>query len=175
MICQNCGKNEATTHIKRVVNGDTTETHLCAECAQHLGYGDMFSGFGLNLDDFFGNFLGDTVQKLSSPVEQRCPKCGSTFGDIVNSGKIGCSECYRTFYDKLLPSIQRIHGRIKHSGKFVSVQPKNEKIPEPIKENPLEKLQKDLEKAVANQEFEQAAVIRDKIKEIEDNNSKNIE
>ena len=64
MLCQNCGKNEATTHIKRVVNGDTTETHLCAECAQHLGYGDMFSGFGLNLDDFFGSFLGDSGAKM---------------------------------------------------------------------------------------------------------------
>ena len=115
MLCQNCGKYEATTHIKRVVNGDTTEMHLCADCAQHLGYGDMFSGFGLNLDDFFGGFLEDTVQKIAAPTRQRCPKCGNTFGDIVHSGKVGCSECYRTFYDKLLPSLQRIHGRIRHS------------------------------------------------------------
>lgn len=175
MLCQNCGKNEATTHIKRVVNGDTTETHLCAECAQHLGYGDMFSGFGLNLDDFFGSFLGDSVQKLSSPTEQRCPKCGCTFGDIVNSGKIGCSECYRTFYDKLLPSIQRIHGRIKHNGKLVSAPQTEMKKEEPVKENPTEKLKKELEKAIADQEFEQAAVLRDKIKEIENNSSKKIE
>ena len=46
MLCQNCGKNEATTHVKRVVNGDTTEMHLCQNCAEHLGYGDLFSGFG---------------------------------------------------------------------------------------------------------------------------------
>ena len=168
MLCQNCGKNEATTHVKRIVNGDTTETHLCAQCAQHLGYGDIFSGFGLNLDDFFGGFLGDTVQKLASPAEQKCPKCGSTFGDIVKSGRLGCSDCYRTFYDRLLPSIQRIHGRIRHNGKQIAAsveaheEPKEEK-----EENKLEKLRVQLSEAVEKQEFEQAAVIRDEIKKLE--------
>ncbi len=167
MFCQNCGKNEATTHIRQVVNGDTTQMHLCTECAQHLGYGDMFSGFGLNLDDFFGGFLGDTVQKLASPTEQRCDKCGNTFGDIVRSGKVGCSRCYETFYDKLLPSIQRIHGRIKHNGKQA---PAVEAVAQPVvevKEDPVEKLKRDLADAIEKQEFEQAAVIRDKIKELE--------
>lgn len=169
MLCQNCGKNEATTHIKRVVNGDTTETHLCAQCAEHLGYGDMFSGFGLDFDDFFGGFLGDSVQKSALPYEQRCPKCGCTFGDIVNSGKIGCSDCYRTFYDKLLPSIQRIHGRIKHSGKRVEASNIIETKPTV---NKLDELKAKLEEAVKNQEFEQAAVIRDEIRELENNQSK---
>jgi hypothetical protein len=53
MLCQNCERNEATTHIKKVVNGETAETHLCADCAAHLGYGDFFSGFGLNLGEIF--------------------------------------------------------------------------------------------------------------------------
>ena len=173
MLCQNCGKNEATTHVKRIVNGDTTETHLCAECAQHLGYGDIFSGFGLSLDDFFGGFLGDTMHKLSAPAEQKCPKCGSTFGDIVNSGRLGCSDCYRTFYDKLLPSIQRIHGRIKHNGKQVALPKENE---DPTVENDsskkIEELKLQLAKAVEDQEFEQAAVIRDEIKKLTDELSK---
>ena len=168
MICQNCGKNEATTHIRQVVNGDTTQMHLCRECAQHLGYGDMFSGFGLNLDDFFGGFLGDTVQKLASPTEQRCPKCGNTFGDIVRSGKVGCSECYKTFYDKLLPSIQRIHGRIKHNGKQVLAVENVAQPVEQMKEDPVERMKKELADAVEKQEFEQAAIIRDKIKELEE-------
>ena len=169
MICQNCEKNEATTHIRQVVNGDTTQMHLCAECAQHLGYGDMFSGFGLNLDDFFGGFLGDTVQKLVSPTEQRCSKCGNTFSDIVRSGKVGCSECYKTFYDKLLPSIQRIHGRIKHNGKQAAAVEITDVPVETKEENPLEKLKQELADAIEKQEFEQAAVIRDKIKELENN------
>ena len=53
MLCQNCGKNEATTHIKQVINGDTAERHLCSECAEHLGYGDAFSGFGFDVAGLF--------------------------------------------------------------------------------------------------------------------------
>lgn len=48
MLCQNCGKNEATTHIKRIVNGEPSELHLCTACAEHLGYADVFSGIGFN-------------------------------------------------------------------------------------------------------------------------------
>lgn len=168
MLCQNCGKYEATTHVKRVVNGDTTEMHLCSKCAAHLGYGDIFSGFGLNLDDFFGGFLGDTAAQLTAGNQKRCEKCGSTFEDIIKSGKLGCADCYRTFYDELLPSLQRIHGRIKHSGKKAlnNIEAVEEKA-EPKKENDLSSLKAELEQAVKEQNFEQAAVLRDKIKELE--------
>lgn len=58
-------KNEATTHIKQVINGDTAERHLCSECAEHLGYGDAFSGFGFDVAGLFGNFFGDAVHSLA--------------------------------------------------------------------------------------------------------------
>ena len=74
MLCQNCGKNEATTHIKQVINGDTAERHLCSECAEHLGYGDAFSGFGFDVAGLFGNFFGDAVHSLGAPRKVvRCP------------------------------------------------------------------------------------------------------
>lgn len=164
MLCQNCGKNEATTHIKRVVNGNMAEMHLCSACAQHLGYGDMFSGFGFNLDEFFGGLLGDENLSIGSSYEEKCPKCGCTFNDIVRSGKLGCADCYRKFYDRLLPSLQRIHGKIKHTGKKAALAvPKTEER----KINPVEKLKEDMQKAIDEQNFEQAAVLRDRIKELE--------
>jgi protein arginine kinase activator len=170
MLCQNCGKNEATTHIKRVVNGDMTETHLCASCAEHLGYGDMFSGFGFNLDDFFGGLLGEDVPMLGAAEhEEKCPKCGCTFSDIAKSGKLGCADCYRKFYDQLLPSLQRIHGKIKHTGKRAMV-PHVESSKE-LKINPVVKLKEDLQKAIEAQNFEEAAVLRDRIKEMEADNN----
>ena len=83
MLCQNCGKNEATTHVKRVVNGDTTEMHLCQNCAEHLGYGDLFSGFGFDLGNIFSGILGEDMPLLSSAHEEKCPKCG---GIMVEKG-----------------------------------------------------------------------------------------
>ena len=82
------------------------ESHLCAECAKNLGYSDMLSGFGLDLSEFLGGFLGDMMPALTRGNSERCPKCGTSFSDIVRSGRVGCAECYRTFYDELLPSIQ---------------------------------------------------------------------
>lgn len=164
MLCQNCGKNEATTHIKQIVNGDTTQMHLCAGCAEHLGYGDIFSGFGFNLEGFFSGLLGENMPMLTG-AEEKCPKCGSTFSDIAKSGKIGCADCYRKFYDKLLPSLQRIHGKIKHTGKQAMLATVNENKEPKI--NPVAKLKEDLQKAIEEQNFEQAAVLRDRIKEME--------
>ena len=170
MLCQNCGKNEATTHIKQIINGDMAESHLCSDCAAHLGYSDVFSGFGLNLSELFGGFLGDMMPSITSGKTQRCPKCGTSFDEIAHSGKVGCADCYRTFYDKLLPSIQRIHGKIKHSGKTVSAAPEQPKID--TKEEKIEKLKAAMNDAVAKQDFENAAKIRDEIKALEGGENK---
>ena len=170
MLCQNCGKNEATTHIKQIINGDMAESHLCSDCASHLGYSDVFSGFGLNLSGLFGGLLGDMMPSISAGKSPRCPKCGTSFEEIVRDGRVGCADCYTTFYDRLLPSIQRIHGKIKHSGKVTNSAPVESK--EETTEEKIEKLKIAMNEAVAKQEFETAAKIRDEIKALEGGESK---
>ncbi len=165
MLCQNCGKREATTHIKQVINGDTAEQHLCANCAEHLGYGDMFTGFGLSFSDMFGGFFGDSMQnKALAPAQERCGKCGYSFQDIVREGKVGCADCYRSFYDKLKPSLQRIHGKVSHNGK-TSLHTAEKQ--EPSREETLLEKKNQLQQAIAAQEFEQAAKLRDEIRAME--------
>ena len=162
MLCQNCGKNEATTHLKRIINGEAAETHLCSQCAAALGYNSVFSDFGLNLSDLFGGFFGDMpVSRLSNRVI-RCEKCGCSFDDIVKSGMVGCADCYTTFYDKLQPSLQRIHGKTTHQGKFP--QGASEEVK---KAHKLSELRAELNKAIDEQNFERAAQLRDEIKGME--------
>jgi len=173
MLCQNCGRNEATTHIKRVINGATSESHLCAECAGSLGYGDMFSGFGFSFGELLGSFLGEaTPSPAAIPLEtNRCKRCGNSWHDIVREGKLGCAECYRTFFDKLQPSLQRIHGKIKHNGKISSgsfVEAEAVKTPEQEKSDKRTALEAEMKKAIEEQNFEQAAVLRDKIKALDE-------
>lgn len=161
MLCQNCRKQEATTHVKRIVNGETAEFHLCSDCAKSLGFGDAFSDFGLGFSDMLSSFFEPTaIGHLSSNL-LRCEKCGSSFNDIVKSGKLGCANCYRTFYDKLLPSLERIHGRTRHEGKIANGSPVQKKIDKKAE------LQKKLEEAVAIQDYETAAKLRDEIKALE--------
>ncbi len=168
MICQNCGKRTATMHIKTIVNGKLTQYHLCPECAREKGYDSMFGGW--NLD--FGNLLGGLIGR-NRPEEQvmRCPKCGSAFAEIAKTGKIGCAECYKTFRSQLLPAIQKIHGTTQHKGKTpgssaLRIQNSDHQLM-PVQETPLEEKKRLLKKAIEEQEFEQAAVLRDEIKEME--------
>lgn len=171
MLCQNCNKNEANTHIKQIVNGERTETHLCSDCANHLGYNDVFSDFDLNFNGFFGGLLGDMISPVLLGNVKRCEKCGSSYNDIVREGKVGCADCYRTFYDKLAPSIQRIHGKIHHTGKTGTAAAQEAVKEKADNTEKIAGLKEDMDEAVKTQNFEEAARIRDEIKALEGGNN----
>lgn len=160
MLCQSCSKNTATTYVKTIINGVLSESALCPECAKKLGYTDIFSNFDFN----FGSILGNNTEQRGSK-EPQCSFCGATFDSIAKSGKIGCANCYKVFYDRLIPSIQRIHGNTKHRGKCpgsaaLILHPRSRLTPEQIR---LQEKQNELEKAIKEQNFEYAAVLRDEI------------
>lgn len=173
MLCQNCSKEQATTHIKRVVNGEATEQHLCAACAKKLGFDSFFDDFSLSIPNIFAGFFGDAPLALSGRQSERCATCGSSFEEIVRTGMVGCADCYETFYDRLLPSIQRIHGRAKHAGKHppqtIAADAAAAQAPQtPSKEDKLTDLQTQMQQAIESQNFEQAAVLRDAIKALKE-------
>lgn len=159
MLCQSCEKRQASTHIKTIMNGELKEYNLCSECAAKLGYGSFFGDFGLDLDKLFGSFMESFGNTRTS---KRCPSCGSSFEDIAKSGKVGCAKCYEVFYEELLPSIQRIHGRTCHTGKLARSAGTEVRL-----KNEISTLQKELQQAIKTQEFEKAAEIRDRIRELE--------
>ncbi|MCI9273291.1 MAG: hypothetical protein HFE39_04955 [Clostridiales bacterium] len=162
MLCQSCGKSQATTHVKSIVNGELKEFMLCSECAKKMGYGSLFHGFGFNLGSFLGSFLGEEGAPEQTMNTVRCKRCGSSFNEIAKTGQVGCAECYRTFYDRMIPSIQRIHGNTTHVGKLASSAGMQARL-----KNELEKAKEELKRAIQEQEFEKAAQLRDRIKEIE--------
>lgn len=172
MKCQHCNQNEATTHIKKVVNGKKEEMYLCSECAKELGVMDEFKMPTMSemfSDSFLGNFLGAGVAAMNSLAGvDRCSSCGSSFNDIVNSGRIGCADCYDKFEDKLEPSIRKIHGKTKHIGKFITYSDDEKKAEEKPQVSELDSLKEQLETAISEQRFEDAAVIRDKINELQE-------
>ncbi len=170
MLCQNCGKNEAATHIKQIINGEMDEIHLCRDCARHLGYDDLISGFDFDFGGFFGSLLGDIMSPRLTGETERCEKCGSSFNDILKHGYVGCSECYRKFYDKLIPSIKRIHGQVSHTGKVGSGAGRHE--PVETAADRIKKLRDEMNQAVLTQNFERAAELRDEIRALEGGESK---
>lgn len=177
MLCQHCNQNEATTHIKKNINGQREEMHLCSHCAEELGVMEEFRMPSMNDlfgNSFLGNFLGAGVAAMNSLAGvERCHTCGSSFNDIVKSGHIGCSNCYEKFADRLEPSVRKIHGKTKHIGKYVSYDENEEPKAKEVKAeiNQADMLKEQLKDAIKEQRFEDAAVLRDKIKELtEDGN-----
>lgn len=159
MLCDKCGKNHATTHIRSVVNGVVTEHNLCGYCAAAAGYsGAAHSSLG----DMLASMFGDALNSGSVVGKKHCECCGASFSDIAEKGRVGCSECYKTFYEQLLPYMRRVHSSTKHVGKIPNRAPLIVKK----EDDSIESLKMQLNELVRQEKFEEAAVIRDKIKDI---------
>ena len=158
MICEHCQKAAATTFLEQNINGYIKKMSLCSECAKKLE-SSPFGGF--DLSHFWGGFLA-SAPAVKASAEKRCEDCGSSFSEIVESGKAGCPACYRVFYRELLPSLERIHGKAVYNGKIPAHAPA-----EIQQKRRIETLRASLSKLVEEQKFEQAAEIRDEIKRLE--------
>jgi protein arginine kinase activator len=168
MVCEKCGKNQANTIIRESVNGKVREVHLCAECAAKLGYDSLmktlhpFAGVSVGLPEILGSLFAQSAQDEDDTGGKRCSFCGRSFDEIAQTAMTGCAHCYSEFYGELMPSIQRMHGRTHHVGKIPASAGRDIKL-----KNELTGLRRELDDAVAAQEYEKAAVIRDRIKEME--------
>lgn len=197
MLCQNCGKNEVNFRYTQIVNGVKKEMALCDKCARELGLENIDFSMPINFSSFFGDFFHEAESLLPSFAKTNmleCNHCGMTFDDFVNQGEFGCGDCYITFADRILPVLKKLHGANTHIGReyreaideltdnksrFEANQKQKTKTENkqsnPSKEekekieqtNKLEKLQKDLQKAIKEERYEDAAKIRDEIKKIE--------
>ncbi len=159
MLCESCGKNPVTTHVKTIINGELTKYSLCAECAQKLGYGDLLTGLGRNFGSLLGGFFGEMGDDRETV---RCSCCGSSFDDIARTGRVGCAQCYQTFYNRLMPLILKIHGNTRHRGKT----PGADQL-QPIPQSRLSLMRRELRNAINSENFEHAADLRDRIRELE--------
>jgi protein arginine kinase activator len=166
MNCQECGKKPATLHFTKIVNGEKTEFHICETCAREKG--EMIpgtsNGFSIhNLLSGLLNFEPSSSQAVQTNRENlRCDQCGLTYTQFSKLGRFGCSSCYRHFSDRLDPLFKRVHGNIVHVGKVPkrsggAIQCKRE----------IDRLKKELLFTIEREEFEKAAKLRDKIKELE--------
>lgn len=167
MKCQKCGSNNANTHIKTVINGEFKEYSLCSECASKMGYTNVFGDMESDFSNFLGSFFGNVLPARTQAT--RCEFCGSTYSDIAKTGNVGCTHCYEIFADELYPSIRRIHGNTTHCGKHSKLadEKKANEQKQDSKQEKIKNLREQLDKAIKEQNFEYAAQLRDKIKEME--------
>ena len=154
MLCQNCGKREATTHYHSLINGVVKDKYLCSECAvtekeTSIKENDIYK----MLTSFFNDGAVPNLKTV------KCEFCGTSFSDIRRTGKVGCGNCYSVFKEQLTPTLQRIHGRTTHIGKH----PCNNNEKQDI----LDDLKQQLKTAIEKENYEEAAKIRDLIRQKE--------
>lgn len=159
MICQKCGKHPATVHFTNIINGMKTEYYLCDKCAGQSDLGQM------EIQDLISGFFG--MQTKKGVEAMRCEFCQSTLAQIKKRGKAGCPQCYQVFASYLDPIVRKVHGSDTHVGKqpaetaetVEQIKPKTQ----PPVNSELETLQRQLRQAVAEENYEEAARLRDAI------------
>ncbi|HZK57616.1 MAG TPA: UvrB/UvrC motif-containing protein [Clostridia bacterium] len=164
MLCENCNIREATVHKTKIVNGVKEEIHLCEECAKESEIFNFEDNFSIH--SFLSSLLEGSISPnitIEGDQGRKCPQCGSTYNDFKRSGKLGCSVCYSTFNNMLAPLIKRIQGNNVHAGKIPRKSGSLIKLRKEIKS-----LRDQLQQLVETEEFEEAARVRDEIKELEE-------
>jgi len=164
MNCQICHKNEANIKFTHIINGVKSETYLCRHCAEEQGMNNPFFAMQPLLEQIILGMIQEKKQKALSRKtysQKICTSCGLSFQNFLDSGRLGCPNCYTSFREELKPLLRRIHGTIRQerSRKKPQVKIGRKRI--------LERLKQELTMAVEEEEFEKAAVLRDRMRELE--------
>ena len=158
MQCDVCKEKEATVFLTHIVEGKMQKVNLCETCSKEKGVNDP-AGFELT-DLLLGLGSAQDIERNAGAL--KCPVCGFTQADFKKTARLGCSACYDTFADALTGMLKGMHKGIEHIGKA----PKG--IRASVQRNSrLKALHQNLEKAVAAEEYEKAAGLRDEIRGIE--------
>ena len=159
MLCCICKEKNATVHLTQIAGEKMQKVDLCEECAKTKGVNDQ-TGFSL-ADLLLGLGASQELEQSAGGVDAKCPQCAFTQADFKKSGRLGCSECYVTFSEGLGGLLKSMHKGTRHVGKV----PENLRSKRDLTEQ-LTSLQKKLNKAISSESFEQAAQLRDEIKQL---------
>ena len=163
ILCNLCGKHNATIYFKGIVNDQTIKLHVCESCAHKKGMVFPFGKSTFSLGDMVAGLAAATHQSASL-LGTVCSQCGLTYAELRQTSQLGCSHCYVTFASVLGPLIRKIQGSGQHFGKSSRVTVRTESAMQE-----LERAKVELRDAIAKEEFETAAKLRDRIRELEKN------
>ncbi|MBE6604356.1 MAG: hypothetical protein E7639_01450 [Ruminococcaceae bacterium] len=169
MKCEKCNQNEATFFYQEQINGHATKVALCQQCAAKAG---LLSGQSDPFSILLGGFPSlsyRTARPKSTAPAATCPSCGATLTELMHEGRVGCAACYRTFKAQLAPSIRAMHGNATHTGRTPA---KRADVPTQAATNEAlctkeEALRDALKQAIAREDFEKAAALRDEIRALQ--------
>lgn len=152
--CQHCSSERATLHITEINEDDYAEVHLCYKCAQK--YLHESADEPVEKKKALEAAIGDAV---STAV---CPQCSTNFEEFRGSGRLGCPFDYEVFREELRPLLENIHGGVRHIGKLPRRLPADARV-----QSELRQLRQQMQQAIATEDYELAADMRDRIDALE--------
>jgi protein arginine kinase activator len=158
MLCDVCKCNDATVFLTQILEGKMQKVNLCEACSKEKGVQDP-TGFAL-ADLLLGIGAAEEIEK--GAVAQKCPVCGFTQADFKKTGRLGCSACYEAFSEGLTTLLKAMHKGTEHVGKLPQRARREMEL-----NDRRRALAQDLQKAVAEENYETAASLRDQIKKLE--------
>ncbi|MSU61317.1 MAG: excinuclease ABC subunit B [Pedosphaera sp.] len=159
MLCDICKQNQAKVHLTQMIEGKTKKVDLCEECSKAKGVDDP-TGFSL-ADLLLGLGAAQEMEQVAAGAELKCPHCGFTQADFKKTGRLGCADCYETFAEGLEGLLKTMHKGTKHVGKTPLALKQSLDLSDKLKV-----LQKRLDKAIAEEDFEAAVHLRDDISSV---------
>jgi protein arginine kinase activator len=181
MLCERCKERPATFFLTRIVNGEKTELHLCQQCAAETGQLGVVMEPQFTFTNFLAGLLNNELgfaPAKHSPAPPQCGNCGLTYDDFRQVGQFACSHCYEEFEPYLEGLFRRVQGGTEHVGKAPGperpgrreaakpVRPA-EPVKAPAPPSRLAQLREELAAAIAREEYERAAELRDEIRRSE--------
>lgn len=195
MLCEKCKIREANIKYTEIINGVKTEHNLCSRCAREMDFGQytaMLDG-EFPLGKLLSGLLGLEDDEEETDVRGRvvCPTCGTSFDDFVENSRFGCPDCYGVFDLFINDKIKQLQGSESHKGKHPKFRSKFERehlepsadvretqenaaaqegsgsidSPAAALKKEICELESSLKEAIRREDYEQAAALRDKIRE----------
>lgn len=163
VYCQKCQTATAVVHVTELKGDKKYELHLCEECAEASEQVPKASQSSML------EFLQQFMESATRLRDRQCPECGMTFTEFKAKGRFGCAHDYDVFLSRLLPLLERMHESSEHTESVAGLPAVS--APEPVTAPPAEgelaRLRRELKRAVDQEQYEKAAALRDKIRELE--------
>ena len=168
MKCQKC-QEKATFHITEIIKGEPVEIHLCEYHAHEYlmeantespALANAAASLAKQMSHHFA--MDKAAEKINQTDVIVCPVCGVAYYEFRNVGRLGCANDYQHFADQLLPLIQQMQGATEHVGRRPSYSGERSRAM-----TAKYGLRRQMAEAVAEENYELASELRDKIKEID--------
>lgn len=164
MLCEVCKKNQAKIHVTQIKNNTKHSIHICQECAHEKGIAGPTINTSFSVEQLLsGKSVSTEGGATGAKTHQTCPTCGLSYGAFTESGRLGCAECYETFAEFLRPLLHKVQKELKHKGKI----PRQGDALLSMKRE-ISTLRLRLKEAVGIENFEEAAHLRDRIRNLEE-------